>query len=188
MRSCNSDTLGYKFYDRTDKQTKLNTLLCLLQDPDIQKSLQSIFETFMATSELKVLKRLSHLEELLGVDDTIEDSSIPSRLSKLEERMEHTTCEFKPIVEPPIEPVTKTEKRAFALVNYLHKKKRRFLNSSEIVHFLKHDINEECKVQEMQKNIRQTKKEVLEKAVELFPDIQLNKSTHGRHEVRLVLT
>jgi hypothetical protein len=45
----------------------------------------------------------------------------------------------------------------------------KFLSSEEIVSFLKYDVGESYRVLEGQ-NIRQTKKEVLDKAVKLFPN------------------
>ena len=61
-----------------------------------------------------------------------------------------------------------------------------FLSSQEIVQFLKHGIEERYKMGDKQ-NVRQVKKEVLQKIVELFPDMQLDKKKYGRSEVRLIL-
>jgi len=68
---------------------------------------------------------------------------------------------------------TKTEMRAHLLVehlkNYVQERQgSKFLSSEEIVYFLKYDIDEPYQVLEGQ-NIRQTKKEVLDKATKLFP-------------------
>ena len=62
----------------------------------------------------------------------------------------------------------------------------KFLSSDEIVFFLRYDIEELYRVREGQ-NIRQTKKEVLDKAVKLFPNkISLSQKAHGRRNVRIV--
>jgi hypothetical protein len=62
----------------------------------------------------------------------------------------------------------------------------KYLSSEEIVSFLRYDIEEPYRVQEGQ-NIRQTKKEVLDKAVKLFPNnVFLNQKSHGRKNVRII--
>lgn len=177
------DTLGFKAFDCTEKQTKVNTFLNLLQDPDIQNSLKSIFETFLATSELKVLKRLSHLEELLGIDDTVEAPTIPERLEKLEARVTTPACEFK----PPVEPTTLTECRAVAVVDHLKETGKDHLTAPEIFSFLKCKLPENCKINENIQNIRKVKQDVLKKAVAMYPNVFLSKKSTGHREVRLIL-
>jgi hypothetical protein len=62
----------------------------------------------------------------------------------------------------------------------------KFLSSEEIVHFLKYEIDELYRVSEGQ-NVRQTKKEVLEKAVKLFHNnVFLSQKSHGRKNVRII--
>jgi hypothetical protein len=86
---------------------------------------------------------------------------------------------------------TKTEIRAHLLVGHLKKDVQersgsKFLNSEEIVSFLRYDIEELYRVREGQ-NIRQTKKEVLDKAVKLFPNnVFLSQKSHGRKNVRII--
>lgn len=90
-------------------------------------------------------------------------------------------------MEPENSPSTKTENRAFLLVEKLKSlRSKKFLDSKEIVQFLKHGIEERYRVKEGQ-NARQAKKECLEKAAELFPCVSLDKKKHGRREVRLIL-
>ena len=78
---------------------------------------------------------------------------------------------------------TKTEMRAHLLVEHLkndvqERQGSKFLSSEEIVHFLKYDIDELYQVLEGQ-NIRQTKKEVLDKVTKLFPtNIFLSQKEH----------
>jgi hypothetical protein len=62
----------------------------------------------------------------------------------------------------------------------------KFLTSDEIVSYLRYDIEELYQVREGQ-NVRQTKKEVLDKAVKLFPNnVFLSQKSHGRKNVRII--
>jgi hypothetical protein len=183
----------------------------LIKDPDIQPFLKSFFETFHATidhtqqvenalvtSDTAVLKRLTATETVLGLNDysNPEDEEqgkpLPEQISKLCEKVMNLeeSVQNKPIMKSDIMLTTKTENRAKLLVEHLkHQVKERSenkaLSSEEIVHFLKYEIDEKYRV--ISKNIRQTKKEVLEKAVELFHDIVfLSKKAFGRRNVRIV--
>jgi hypothetical protein len=62
-----------------------------------------------------------------------------------------------------------------------------FLSSREILTFLEHEIQKEYRANDV-KNVRQVKKEVLEKAVEMYSNsVLLSQKKHGRKEVRIVL-
>jgi hypothetical protein len=62
----------------------------------------------------------------------------------------------------------------------------KFLSSEEIVHFLKYEIDELYRVREGH-NIRQTKKEVLDKAIKLLPNnVFLSQKSHGRKNRRMI--
>jgi hypothetical protein len=175
----------------TTKEEKVNQFLALLQDPEIKPVLNLYLENFLATSELKILKRLAALEQVLGLNnmDLSEEHelTIPEQLNILAARIDNTQVVNKPPVEPENSPVTKTENRAHLLVSKLKEMRGKcFLSSQEIVQFLKHGIEERYRVKEGQ-NTRQAKKECLEKAAELFPCVSLDKKKHGRREVRLIL-
>jgi len=61
-----------------------------------------------------------------------------------------------------------------------------FLNTREIIHFLKYEISEEYRIKDIQ-NPRQIKKAVIERARKLFPDIvTLSQRKHGTKDVRIV--
>lgn len=59
------------------------------------------------------------------------------------------------------------------------------MDSKEIVNYLKHGIDEHLRVKEGQ-NVRKIKKEVLNKVIQLFPNMFLDKKKQGRREVRLI--
>jgi hypothetical protein len=192
LLSTYKDTLGFKVFDCTEQNGKVSHLIALLKDPEIQSFLKVFVDSAIATSELKILKRLSACESILGLDDYSIDGStapsIPERLSKLENKINNSTYSCEHILEPPIKPVTKTQKRACALVTKLRQCKKRFLTSSEIIDFLRHEAPDDIRITEDICNPREIKKEVIEKAAELFSDIQLSKKSHGRREVRILIS
>ena len=171
----------------------------LIKDPEVQPIFRMYIENILATSELKILKRLAAVETLLGLDDFSaggdeeHELTIPEQLSLLAERIDDITASVprEPIPEPVPILTTKTEIRAHLLVEHLKKDVQeragsKFLSSEEIVSFLRYDIDEPYRIREG-KNIRQTKKEVLDKAAKLFPtNIFLSQKAHGRRNVRII--
>jgi hypothetical protein len=171
----------------------------LIKDPDVQSFFRMYIENVLATSELKILKRLAAVEKLLGLDDFSaggddeHELTIPEQLSLLAERIDDITelAKRESIPEPVPILTTKTEIRAHLLVEHLkndvqEKSGGKFLSSEEMVSFLIYDIDEPYRVLEGQ-NVRQTKKEVLDKAVKLFPNnVFLSQKSHGRRNVRII--
>ena len=168
----------------------VSQFLKLLQEPEVQSFLKLFCDNSLATSELKVLKRLSTIESMLGLND-IEDEqqTIPEQLNLLAERIDNlTNCQCSGSItcgEPAMVPKTKTEYRAYGLVEHLRSNVKGFFNGKEITEFLTNGLPEPYKPKTV--NLRQTKKEVLAKVKELFPDIRQNKSEHGNRSVRLVI-
>ena len=78
------------------RQEKVQQFLLLLKDPDVQPVFRMYIENILATSELKVLKRLAAVETVLGLDDysDFEDEqkmSIPEQISLLSKRIDTIT-------------------------------------------------------------------------------------------------
>jgi hypothetical protein len=184
-----------------NKEDKVQQFLTLIKDPDVQPVFKNYIETILATSELKILKRLAALETALGLNDfsDFEDEdhelTIPKQLSLLAERIDNITepvARQEHIKEPVASPKTLTETRACLLVDHMRNRisprnGEVFLSSHEILTFLEHEIQEEYRANDV-KNVRQVKKEVLEKAVEMYSNsVLLSKKKHGRKEVRIVL-
>ena len=171
----------------------------LIKDPEVQPIFRMYIENILATSELKILKRLAAAETLLGLDDFSaadneeHELTIPEQLTLLAERIDNVTepVQRESIPEPVPILTTKTEMRAHLLVEHLkndvqERSGGKFLSSEEIVFFLRYGIDELYRVREGQ-NIRQTKKEVLDKAVKLFPNnVFLSQKSHGRRNVRII--
>lgn len=166
---------------------RVKQLIELLKYPEVQTFLKLFIDNSIVTSDLNILKRLATIENKLGFNDLLDsdEPTIPEQLSILADRIAEIVNE--PRCEPENSPMTKTESRAHLLVAKLKGMRGKgFLSSQEIVQFLKHGIEERYKVGDKQ-NVRQVKKEVLQKIVELFPDMQLDKKKYGRREVRLIL-
>jgi hypothetical protein len=183
----------------SSKTEKINQFLMLIKDPDVQPIFRMYIENVLATSELKILKRLATVETVLGLDDFSgggdeeHESTIPEQLTLLTERIDDIAelAKRESIPEPVPILTTKTEIRAHLLVEHLkndvqERSGGKYLSSGEIVFFLKYGIDEQYRVREGQ-NIRQTKKEVLDKAVKLFSNnVFLNQKTYGRKNVRII--
>jgi len=183
----------------SSKAEKINQFLALMKDPEVQPFFRMYIENILATSELKILKRLATVETLLGLDDFSDfgddehELTIPEQLTLLAERIDNATEHVQRESIPESGPIltTKTEIRAHLLVEHLKNDVQeraggKFLSSEEIVNFLKHDIDKLYRVSEGQ-HVRQTKKEVLDKAVKLFPNnVFLSQKSHGRKNVRMI--
>ena len=193
MTSLNNVSLDFKVFDCTAKEEKVNQFLALLKYPEVQAVLELFIDNALAKSELRVLKRLAALESMLGVNnmDLSEEHelTIPEQLTLLAARVNNTPVVNKLAVEPENSPSTKTENRAYLLVEKLKSlRSKKHLDSTEIIQFLKYGIEERFRAKDGQ-NVRQIKKEVLEKAEIIFKgEVELNKRKQGRREVRLILT
>ena len=150
-------------------------------DLDFRESIREAFEYSVATSDLKILKRISTLESMLitdelDFDDDGHELTIPEQIKELSYRIEQPSN--KTTEEEMTEfyiPHTTLDLKATELVEYLKEdvKPRNnevFMNSREIYNYLKTFIPEELRLKDIT-NPRQAKKDILERAVKLFPNI-----------------
>lgn len=185
----------------TTKESKVQQFLALIGEPEVQSVLKLFIDNAIATSELKMLKRLADIEKALGLNgfsDFKEDHemTIPEQIALLAERVDSIT-EPMDIQAHNLTPVkacavkTTLEHKAAELVEHLKnnvtpRNGEIFLNSKEIIHFLKYEISDEYKMKDIQ-NPRQVKKDVIEKAAKLFPHcIFINKKKQGNKDIRIV--
>ena len=169
------------------------------EDIDFRESLKEAFDYSAATSDLKILKRLSVVETDLGRNDLVDFDdeehvpTIPEQIKELLERLEQPLNKSNDSIkiELPVSPKTTLEHKASELVEHLktNVKPRNgevFLNSREIMTFLKNEIKEEYQMKNIQ-NPRQAKKDIIEKAKKMFSDfIVLDKKKHGNKDIRIV--
>jgi hypothetical protein len=191
--STNYANLDFKVFDCQEKKDKVNQFLALLQDPDIKPVLNLYLENFLATSELRVLKRLAALEAKLGLNDLIDsdEPTIPEQLSILADRIDTQT-----IREPNLEPVqvysTYTGVRAHLLIQHLEKDigandfGELEVRSRDFRTFIEKIIPENYRTMNTT-NLRQLKKQIFETAVKLFPEkVFIHKGLGGNRETSLV--
>jgi hypothetical protein len=170
-----------------------NTVIKL---PAVKETLFSLFAEFLAISELKVLKRLSTVETVLGLNDMADEDepTIPEQIKELANRIEQPLNKSteRIEIEVPVIPSTTLEHKANALIEHLKEKVKPrndavFMNSNEIITFLKNDIEEDLRLKDI-KNPRQAKKDILEKAVKLFSDsVQIIRNKSGNKVTGIAL-
>ena len=84
IASCNSDTFGYKVFDYPVQNSKVNQFITLLKDPEVQSFLKVIVDSAIATSELRILKRLAAIEQILGFDEYgLDETATPTMPPKI---------------------------------------------------------------------------------------------------------
>src|SRR5450759_624435 len=172
------------------------------EDTEFKETVRGFIDCSITMSEHNILKRISTTEKVLGLNDYPifeEDEehvpTIPEQIKGLSERIEQPLC--RPTIsikmDTEIIPQTVTEHRAQELIEHLKndiapRNSEVFLTSREIMIFLKDGINVEYRIKKNVKNIRQVKKNVIEKAFEMFPtSVSLSKKSNGHKEVRVVL-
>ncbi len=177
-----------------------------MKDPEVQpffrNYIENIIENVLATSDLKILKRLTAIEKMLELNDyPIEDdeaeSTIPKQISLLSNQIKEVikTNNKQSIMEPIPEfthmGMSKTTARAISLFKdvvevTIKGKDQIVIGSREIKNYLTNNIEPEYRVGDVQ-NFRKVKRDVLSTLKKLLPDnVLLDRSKHGRREIRLV--
>jgi hypothetical protein len=207
----NKDTDRYKLFDRTEQDRKVTQFLTLLKEPEIQTFLKTIIEATLATSDLKILKRLSKVEAALGLLDEelldekeAQEPSIPAQIAELKDDVTKLNTALKPdLVDRSLVLPSKnvTEIRADYLIEYMRAHKdllpkavspfvnieSRVMDSKDFKTFVNSYLPSDFQP-ESTKNLRKMKKDVFE-AVEkrcTTNDIFIDKADHGRNELRLI--
>jgi|SRR5665647_998583 len=114
------------------KESKVQQFLALMEEPEVQSVLKLFIDNAIATSELKILKRLADIEKALGLNgfsDFKEDHemTIPEQIALLAERVDSIT-EPVSIQEHDLRPMkactvkTTLEHKAAELVEHLKNK------------------------------------------------------------------
>ncbi len=190
----------------SSKTEKINQFLMLIKDPDIQPFfrtyIENIIENVLATSDLKILKRLTNIETMLELNDyPIEndeaESPIPKQIYLLSDQIKEVikTNNKRLVIEPINESVhvgmSKTTARAILLFKdvievAIEGKDQIVISSREIKNYLTNHIEPEYRVGNVS-NFRKVKKDVLTTLKKLLPDnVLLDKKKYGRREIRLV--
>jgi len=127
--------------------------------------------------------KLEHVTGLVDNSDHYEDRilTIPEQIDQKIGMLENITS--------AVVPRTSLEQKATEFALYVRdnatKTGKPYLDSKEIMSFLKNDLPEPLRMGNIQ-NPRQFKKDVIEKAKDMFPFISLSKKKNGRRNVRVV--
>jgi len=62
MSSLNDVSLDFKVFDRPSKEEKITQFKMLMKDPEVQPFFRNYIENIIATSDLRILKRLDRIE------------------------------------------------------------------------------------------------------------------------------
>ncbi len=150
----------------------------------------------MDTVELlaNAMKRITQLENATfkhDLDGEIIRDEENQPVINIPEPTEKLTEEKAPGL--PIIPTTSLEIKASAIVEHLKEKVKPrndavFMNSNEIINFMKCELPENMRLKEDARNPRQAKKDILEKAVKLFSDtIMIIKNKSGNKVTGIAL-
>jgi hypothetical protein len=190
----------------SSKSEKINQFLMLIKDPEVQpffrKYIENMIENVLATSDLRILKRLTAIETVLELNDyPLEDdeavSTIPKQISLLSDQIKEVIKNnnkqsiMKPIPESIHIGMSKTTARAILLYKDVIEvasegKKQIVINSRGIKDFLKNKIKSEYRVGDVN-NFRKVKKDVFSTLKKMFPDnVILDRNSHGWRDIRLV--
>jgi hypothetical protein len=178
---------------------KLTLFKALSQDDEIQTDVQTWFDSMLATSRLGILPRLAAIEDitgLSGIEDDERELSLPERI----EALEHKTIlvQVKPIEkkidDTPIIPTTTLDLKAEAIAIHLQEEikpnwgKEILMSTNDIYTFFKEKVTEGLRWKPDLRNPRQAKKDILERAVEMYPNIlEIRKSKNGNKVTGIAL-
>jgi hypothetical protein len=160
----------------------------------VKDELDTSFDNRLITSDLEVLPRIRATEKVTGIYQFEEweehEPTIPEQIKELTERH---PCEKSTDIKLPVVPETTLEHKACAIVEHLKEKiKPRndaiFMNSNEIINFLKCELPEDLRLKEDIRNPRQAKKDILEKAIKLFSNsVQIIRNKSGNKVTGIAL-
>ena len=155
----------------------------LEEDSEFKETVRGFIDCSITMSEHNILRRISTTEKILGLNDypafceeEEHEPTIPEQIKELSNRIEQPSN--KTTEEEMTEfyiPHTTLDLKACELVRHLKEdvKPRNnevFLNSREIIHYMKTAIPEELRLKDI-RNPRQAKKDILERAVKMFSSI-----------------
>ena len=174
---------------------KVQELLTLLEDPEVQDSLNLIIYKFLTSPQYEILKKLALVMDFNGLDvekhcvgsdwewDNMEPvekmmnkekrktvlQPLPDQLALLSERINDASL---PVLRETVFSGNETAVRARLLKDHLPdvdmRNGKRFLTSQEVQKYLLHEITEAHRTTE--KAARKVANDVMKKAFEMFPE------------------
>lgn len=171
----------------------------LINHPDtaplFESKVSAIVEKVLLTSELNIVKRISKLETITGLQDfsDFEDEeehelTIPEQLATIKENINHIQSQPPEKSIVAMNPDTKTGIRATHLIAKLKASGKDHLTHREIKSILSdEELPEDCRITERCKNPRKTIIDVLNTAVSICSDVFLDQKKKGHREWRIAL-
>jgi hypothetical protein len=166
----------------------------------LEKENMEIKVELLETKELLAisLKRNTQLEQAIFEHDSEgeilrDEDNIPKVSIILSDPITTGKPTEEKAPERPIIPTTSLEIKASAIVEHLKEKVKPrnnavFMNSNEIINFLKCELPENMRLKEDARNPRQAKKDILEKAIKLFSDsVQIIRNKSGNKVTGIAL-
>jgi hypothetical protein len=163
----------------------------VLSDPENPLFIKAV-ESVLAISEHKILKRLYTHDIMLGLkepfdlDDEEREPTIPEQINLLADRIDKLSqnaviATGKPTEEKapelPVIPTTSLDLKAEAIVTHLKEEIKPswsgnvVINNPDFYTFFKEKVADGLRWKPDLRNPRQAKKEILERAVKLYPDL-----------------
>lgn len=159
------------------------------EDKEYREEIKTCFNECLLTSELKPIKRIAELETVTGLTDYSdfeEDHAptLPEKITELKEKINYFESS-RVIVAANMEPEkekdlliqnTTLSQKATALTDYLKEKikpnwsGKTVIENEGIYEFFYKTIEENLRWPEKLKGYRSAKKEIIQRAQELFPD------------------
>lgn len=172
--------------------------LTLLKDPEVYDVFKGLVMKVLTDPDLLVLKRITNIENHLGVNDIYcltEDSfhedkevmiPVQEQLFLLSERINDVSV---PVLHESVFSGNETEVRARLLKDKLpdveYRNGKKFLTSKDVQGFLLHEVPEEHKTTE--KSARKVANDIMKKTVEMFPESAiLTKNKKGLNIIEFI--
>lgn len=181
----------------------------IIKNRFFEEKVSIIVEKVLLTSELKTIKRIADLENVTGLKDysDFEEEeghapTLPEQITVLAEKIEHITVTCKPALKPveeetpenPIITNTTLTQKATALKEYLKEKikpnwsGKTVIENEGIYEFFYNEIEENLRWPDKLKGYRSAKKEIIERAQELFPnEVEVVRNKSGNKITGLAL-
>jgi hypothetical protein len=169
----------------------------LEEDTEFKDTVRVFIDCSITMSEHNILKRISTTEKVLGLsdypafcDEEEHEPTIPEQIKQLSERLEQPLNKSNDSIkmELPVIPKTTLEHKAVELTTHLIAKMKPgknevFMDNAELNHFFKSELSPELRSTDT--NLRRVKKDVITKAMKLFPEsVFISKAKHGKKEIR----
>ena len=163
------------------KALKGFSMYLIKEDEEYREQMKCYIDECSVTSDLEIVPRLIAVEKVTGIRETSEkhEPNLPERIEVLEDKIDHITVRTIeiPVIEQKTIPTTTLDLKAEAIVEHLQKDvkqnwgKEIVMNAKDIYTFFTEKVKDSLRWPADLKNKRQTKLEIIERAVKMYPDV-----------------